>query len=467
MKNSKLIRVLNTLSKVEIREFKKFLQSPLYNQRTDVQQLLTAILKEKQANPFPDKPYFFQQVLPTAIFDIIKFDLLTSYLFRLLQQYLAWKEWQEDDFEVQLKAVSAYKKRGLNFDSEQLLQKLEIQLNKRPFRDENYYKNLHLLQWEHHQLIDTNTPEETANRWAMTSTLDTQYFATKLKYQCLLLTQQMVYQSDFKIPFIGDILELVEQSFLLKIPVISTYYRCYKMLSQPDQNLPFEQFKQLLFKHSTRFPTIEFRRLLLMGINFCVRKVNKGHPHYLSQLLELYKEGLATNALLENGVLSRITYHNIVGTGLNNEALEWTATFIHNFKKKLEKKYRESTYSFSQARLAYHQKNYAEVLDLLQKSNYRDLLLNLAAKTLLLKIYVELEEDTLLFAHLEAMERYLRRKRVIGYHKKNYLNIIKLTKKMRSINPFDKKAILYFEQDIRDTETLTERKWFLQQVALL
>ena len=119
------------------------------------------------------------------------------------------------------------------------------------------------------------------------------------------------------------------------------------------------------------------------------------------------------------------------------------------------------------ARLAYHQKDFDAVLQLLQKSNYRDLLLNLAAKTLLLKVYVEQDQDALLFAHLEAMQRYIRRKHVIGYHKKNYLNIIKYTKKMRSLNFFDKEEVERFKSKIQQEEVLTEKIWFSQQLEKL
>jgi len=204
-----------------------------------------------------------------------------------------------------------------------------------------------------------------------------------------------------------------------------------------------------------------------MSINFCIRQINNGQRNYLSQLLEFYQVGLTTNTLLENGSLSRITYHNIVGTGINSDNLPWTKQFIGQYKNLLEKKYRESTYSFSLARLAYHQKEYGRVLQLLQKSHYRDLLLNLAVKTLLLKVYVEQDEDALLFAHLEAMQRYIRRKQVIGYHKKNYLNIIKYTKQMRSLNFFDRAAIEIFKTKVQAEEVLTEKSWFLQQLKKL
>ena len=466
MEKSKLVRVLNTLSKIEIREFKKYLASPIHNQRADVQDLLALILAYLlNKSPMPDKASFYKELFPTQPFDLIKFDLLISYLFRLLKKYLAWKEWEQNDFIGELAVVRQLKKRGLKEDAQQILEKLKKDLEKQPFRDATYFNNLQKLQWEQHLLSDTNSPQKEAEKWAMSTNLDQYYFAKKLKQYCLLLSYQQVYPFEYELPFIEQILVEIIDTKQVEIPIIAVYFHCIKMLKQGEDVANFLNFKTKLFEHQALFPTHEFRPLLLAGINYSVRQVNIGEKQFLKELLDLYKTGLKTASLLENGQLSRITYHNIVGTGINNQELDWTAHFISSYKNKLERKYRESTYSFSLARLAYQKKDYDAVLQLLQKSNYRDLLLNLAAKTLLLKVYVEQDQDALLFPHLEAMQRYIRRKHIMGYHKKNYLNIIKYTKKMRSLNFFDKTEIAAFTKTVQTEEVLTEKSWFIEQLS--
>ena len=468
MKNSKLIQVLETLSKVELREFKKYLQSPLHNQREDVGQLLSLILARKSKHSqLPDKLILYQALFPNQPYDLVKFDLLISYLFRLLQNYLAWKNWQADTDAVQFHAGQSFAKRGLNEIAKNTFDKLTKALVKKPHRTGDFFFKLQQIQWEEHQLADINSPQNSNEKWAMSTTLDHWYYIEKLKHYCLLLSYQQVYPSNYQLPFIDTVLSALKVYKKLKIPIISVYYHCAKMLQAPENEDNFMTFKGLLFKHQSLLPQSEFRGLLLMSINFCIRQINTGQRNYLTQLLEFYKVGLSSNTLLENGRLSRITYHNIVGTGINSNNLVWTEQFIHQYKNALEKKYRESAYSFNLARLAYHQKEYHAVLQLLQKANYRDALLNLAAKTLLLKVYVETDEDTLLAAHLNAMQRYIRRKRVIGYHKKNYLNIIKLTQKMQSLNFFDKMVVADFENIIKNTSILTEKSWFIAQLKNL
>lgn len=204
--------------------------------------------------------------------------------------------------------------------------------------------------------------------------------------------------------------------------------------------------------------------MTLMAINYCVRQLNAGNEHYFHEVHELYKVGLDTKTLLNNGVLSPLTYFNIVISGLKINALDWVAWFIPQYKNNLERKYRDSAYSFNMARLHYARHNYGEALLMLQKANYRDLLTNLAAKTLMLKIYYEQGEFEVLDSHLDAMIHFLRRKRVIGYHRENYLNIIRVTKRLLALPKSNGPARELLRGFIESTDPLTERKWFLEAI---
>ena len=75
-----------------------------------------------------------------------------------------------------------------------------------------------------------------------------------------------------------------------------------------------------------------------------------------------------------------------------------------------------------------------------------------------MKIYFESEEIDLLDSHLDAMQMYILRKKVIGYHKTNYKNIIKMTRKLLKIKPGDSVAVQELKNEISNAEILTEKK---------
>ncbi|MEL6863538.1 MAG: hypothetical protein AAFP19_03920 [Bacteroidota bacterium] len=84
MKKSKLIRVFDTLSRKEQREFRLFLQSPLYNQRTDLMEFYDLLLNyQKLGRPLPEKVAFFEELFPQKPYSGTQLDLLMSYLFKV------------------------------------------------------------------------------------------------------------------------------------------------------------------------------------------------------------------------------------------------------------------------------------------------------------------------------------------------------------------------------------------------
>lgn len=189
-------------------------------------------------------------------------------------------------------------------------------------------------------------------------------------------------------------------------------------------------------------------------------------PEYLSETIcNLLARRVPRGYLPENGVLSRFTYHNVVAAGLQTLEFEWVEDFIVRYKNALERTYRDSSYSFNLARLEFKRKRYGDALQLLQHTNYYDPLLSLAARTMSLKIYYELNEYDLLDSHLEALKNYIRRKTALGYHRSNYLNLVRYIQKMISINRSNKTEVESLKQKILAEPVLTEREWLLEQLA--
>lgn len=465
MENSKLVRILKSLDKKEMTRFYKFLHSPFYNQRQDVISLFDLLKTPLQEeNSLPDKEKLFQHIYPDQKFNNSNFSLLMSYLFQLLKKFLITSELDQVSLSNDLHLAKAYRKKGLNKDFLALSEKMHKELHQNPSRNADYYDLSYRLQWEEHQLLSAEKPTEEAKLLEMAQTIDVHYFILKLRHLCLLNAHQSVYQSSSEVGFSKEILNYIADSELLQIPAIAVYYYYYQLLQKQNEAAAFQQFKQILFESGQQFNATEVRDLYLLAINYCVRCANEGKSEYLEELFELYQQGLKSKSLLEEETLSRFTYHNITGVGLRIGQYEWTEAFINQYKPSLEKRYRESSYSFSLARLEYSRKNYADALSLLQKSNYRDLLLNLAAKTLQLKIYYELSELDLLQSHLEAMKKYILRRHLIGYHKSNYRNIINYAQKLLLLNPYDKKAQQKLVAQLHTEEILSEKNWFLEQL---
>lgn len=461
MQNSNLNQLIQSFSSLELREVRKFLASPFFNTRTDLAQLFDFLVENKDAT----KDATWQHLLPTEPFDDQRLRLLMSYLHRLLEQYLSVKELTADDVINRLHLAIGYRKRGMAAAFERTRVSLQKTMEDQPTRDAYFHQNQHRLQWEQYQTATADNPAEQLPLLEMAGSVDVFYLSTRLRLICLAAAQMGVYQAGNQSVMEAEVLSLAQNGGFEEVPAVAIYLHCYWMLKQPEEEAHFQDFKRLLLDSAAQFGTEEMRGIYLLAINYCIRRLNDGQKSYFREVLDLYKSGLVTGHLLENGLLSRFTYHNIVAAGLQSGDLDWVNFFIHEYKNSLERSYRESSFSFNLARLEYTRRRYDAVLELLQKANYRDPLLNLAAKTLLLKTWYELGELDLLQSHLDAMRNYIHRKRVIGYHRTNYLNIVRYADKLLKINWMDEKAVDTLRSEIEKEEVLTEREWLAGQVG--
>lgn len=459
MEKSNLYGLIRAFSPVELRDVRKFINSPFFNQRQDLILLFEGLTAKTEL----EKQTIWQQIYGAKAFDDQKMRLLMSYLHNLLEQYIAVKELTGDPVNTQLHLALGYSKRSMNEPFERVQKSLSKTLREQPLRDLQYYQWEYRLQWENFQLQYVKNPTEVSTLEGLSDMADVAYLIQKLRIACLLTAHQSVYTSEtMEQDWIETLVVTAERRTSDEFPAIQVYLECFRMLRYPGEEAHFKVFKQTLFRESVHFTEEELRSLNIWAINYCVKRLNVGDTDYFKELLELYKEGLSKGYLLENGVLSRFTYHNVVAAGLHTGELDWVRYFINEYKNRLDKRYRDSSFSFSLARLEYTRRNYGFVLELLQKANYRDPLLNLAAKTLLLKTYYELGEHELLQSHLDAMRNYIHRKRVIGYHRTNYLNIIRFTEKLLRLNFGDDKAVQALLKSVQQETVFTEKAYFEQ-----
>ena len=104
-------------------------------------------------------------------------------------------------------------------------------------------------------------------------------------------------------------------------------------------------------------------------------------------------------------------------------------------------------------------------MELLLKLTDKDLLLLLSAKTLLCKIYHELEEWRVLENHLHSFGLYIRRQKSIGYHKQNYTNFVRCMKKLSGLNFYDSGEVEQLKAEIEGFTILPEKRWLLGKLG--
>jgi hypothetical protein len=463
MQNTFVLEIVANLSKSEVREVRNFLASPFFNQRSDVQLLFDFLAK--QASP-PSREETWQAVFPNEKYDDQQLRLSLSYLLKLLEQYLILQEKQAEPLADRHLLLAAYRRRKLSRHFEKTQRAAAKSLESQVFRHPGFHLESYRMEHQQylHQLESGRTKE--LNLQAVEDQLTTAMLAMKLRQACLLRSHQAVFKTPYRLDLLEEMLALAERQPYTETPAVLVYRLCYLALFGAGGEANFGAFKLALFEHGGRFPREEIGSLYLLAINFCIKKINASQTAYLREALDLYKQGLKSELLLENGQLSRFAYNNITGIALRlPEELAWAEQFVEAYRQYLEPAAQEAAFSLNSARIAFAKRQYDKALLLLQRADYKDFINGMSARILQLKIYFEHQELELLDAHLKTLRMFIRRNKRMGYHHQNWLNIVHFIQKLTELNPFDEQERAALRAEIEAEPTLTEKDWLLAQLS--
>ncbi len=465
MNKTFVFQLICAFSAPEVRRARQFLSSPYHNQREDVRWVFDFLAEcRHDLGIEPTREQVFAKVYPGAAFDDQKLRLLLSYLLRLLESFLELEELGKDEVAGSSLLLAAYRRRRLDRHFHKAMRRTRRLLDNGGQRHPEYHFQAYLLEQEQYQLLSTTGRTRDLNLQSLGDELNRAFLSMKLRHVCLALSHQSVYKTEYDLPLIREVMEEAGQERYAGAPAVRVYFLGARSLLHPEHDGYFREFRKELLAAFEHFPRSDVRDLLLLALNFCIRRINEGQEGYLREALELYRRGIEATLLLEGGKLSRFTFNNIVGIGLRLEELDWVENFMQQYRDALPAAYREVTFRLNAARLAYARRDFDRALRDLQRADYSDLINNMVAKTLQLKIYYENEEFDLLEAHLRTMRAYLRRQRRMSYHQRNYLNIVRFTQKLITTNPFDREARAKLKEEIKHTEPLTEKEWLLAQL---
>lgn len=387
-----------------------------------------------------------------------------SELYRLISSTLVMIHSRDDSYYQDRTLIDRYKnlEDPKLYDSQLSVGKKRLEAH--PHRNAMYHELAFELGYLDVTHISNSNRTQDLNLQNLLDEIDYIHISKKLRQACFSLAHESVYGQKYDYGLLEQILQHIESENLLHIPAIKLYHSAYQMLSTPTEATYFDAFKNDIDTLKHLFPDDELQGIYRFAINQCIRLINRGQIQYGSISLDLYEEALSNGYLLVEGHLSRFTYRNIAAVAVKIGEYDRAEAFTTNNRDALKKEERHSAYHFNWALISYHRADYDTALSSLQLVDFKDHLFNLAAKVIQIKVYYESDDIDLLESHLDAMQMYLLRKKVIGYHKTNYKNIIKLTRKLLKANKSDRIAVTHLKEEISQTEILTEKKWLLSQL---
>jgi len=461
MRASPLIPILRALPKEGLRALEKFIRSPYHVTHPGVLQLFE-VLKENLEAPVLSKEQIAARLFHEKETDTKRLYHLTNYLLEAVEKFLAQEDWEKQVHIRNAATVEALRRLRLNETAEAMHRYARKQLLVEQMQGSDFHRAEYRLHWEEYQLSLQQGRTKTSNAQALSDAQDVSFICDKLRTGCLLLSHQLVTKQTYDRGLLDPVLNFLQGHRYLEIPAVAAYYHGYfAQLGGEGSDVHFVRLKSLLQEQAQRFSLSEIHDLFLMAINFCIRRINQRELRFYREIFDLYQYGLRHGALLENGILSRWTYNNITLTGLRLKEFEWVKNFLLQYSPLLAESHREGAVNFNLARYHYETGSLRDAMQYLLSIEYDDVLHNLAAKTMLCKIYFALGETDTLENQLDSIQIYLRRKKVLGYHRDNYSAFVRFVRKLLVSNPNSASPIKKLREEVEAAPVLTERDWLL------
>ncbi len=469
-KESKLARVLRSLSVVDLNRLEKFVTSPYFNSDERVVLLFQFEKQQIKSNRYEEDPsQIWHSIFGKNDFNEKTFRVLRSKLLSLVQEFLISEEFKQNPADEAVYLLRAIENRELEVLKNTAMTTAKRMIDRELNRSASYYHQLYQFESSAYNLNKTEVKRlnkkigDQLNLAEIVENLDIFYIGEKLKYHCAILGWEKLITTTNESDDMSDLIQRIEEIDIDRYPHIAIYKHVYETLIDPDSDASFEKLKSLIDEYLEIFPVREAKNILDAANNYCLRKINKGDVLYLSELYNLYKKGLHTRTLLVNGSMSPWTFKNIVGVALRLREFDWAESFIAEYSPSLVPSFKESIHALSSAQLAYYRKDYNQVIYHLHHVEFKEFALKVNAEVTLIATLYELDEFEVLADTLTSFNKFLSRAKNVNTRQKAlYSNLIRFVRKL--LKPQSKEQLAQLRTEIDATQGLASKSWLLEKV---
>jgi len=469
MRDSKLYKALVDLSGHELNRLHRFVNSPYFNRNQPAIRLfdwLREDLRKPGQGAETGKETIWTICYPDEAFDDGRFRKLQSDLLKLIEDFYAQEAFEANPVHKAKYLLESIYEKGLERLKGGALKTALHLVEDQNLRPASYYYFRYEIEQSIYELNRLDQERNTkSNIELIAQNLDRFYLAEKLRYYCTILNHQLLAALDYKMLFIDEIIQHVEQNDYQDVAPILVYHQILLTYRYPDNEDHYEKLKSLIYEHIGIFPESEAKEIIDAALNYGINKMNSGVTRYLREVFELYKVFLDKSLLQYRGVFDPFHFKNIVTIGLRLGEYDWVEKFITSVAPALADNVRENAITFNLAQLNFYKRDYSKVIFLLSQVEYEDITYNLNSKTLLMASYFELDELDALNSLLDTFRVYLNRnKKIPATRRKHYLNTISIVRKLARIRPGEKKEIEKLHQEIEATQGIVSKNWILEKL---
>lgn len=478
MNNSKLINILRTFSKNEMKEFERFITSPFFNKGRNYVPFFKQV---KKFHPrFDDErltpEYIYSKMYPGKKFNRQIIWNTTSSMVNIAEEFLVNVSLSGNAFAKKEQLANQYLERKLSPYYSKALDEMENALEKTGL-DKDFFRNKTLLEtgrMSYHFLEDTQhllfENIRGKGEYALLSFMkDMSSVMGGLKVSSNMYNTELLEN----IPYIftsglqiKKTIDFAKKNKYKYAPVLEMYYFTIMLVLEPENTEHFFTLKKLFEDNSRLFSQQEKYLWTVDLANYCVQKINDGQPQFRQSIFELDKFRLKAGLAYPGKYFPKIQFMLILGNALAVNEIDWCRKFIADYITRIKPSFQKAVKSLSYASINYKLKDYNNVLDKLSKVNFTDPIDKLHIRSLYIRVYYELDEIETLIYYIEATKSFLNKNVSLGDGLKGYFSrfLYFIGKIITAKEKNDDFELHKLKETIYGDKTIWYRDWMLEKI---
>ena len=471
MQNTKLISLLQTFDKEELKRFTDYVQSPYFNKREAPVLLLKVLLplyptfenlkwEKVFIKAFPEKSKFSETYLRNVLSDLCA----------MAEDFLGQEFTRSSPVFIGNIVLKLLYKRQFKI-AEVYLARFKTSLQKNPdiypgaYSMWRYYYELKIAfhDMQEHRLLRCEALQD------LTTILKNESLHNLLECYSQIYTRQLAYyQYEYDTDFLNRFMDIILPEDFKKEPQIAISY--YKLLLQTQHTWQaWYNLYDCLKQNKANLVDVFIFHSNTVLVNFISQQEGRD-TEMPSGILEKHFDMLEEiSAFLEKNKepYSGYCFQNIVLTGIALKGVEWAKQYIHDNSPKLPDNVREGLTAYCLARIYFYLGDFTETIAILNAISPFHRLYYFLAKSLMLLAYFEKDDYDAFLTTLDAFKHTLKNHPELAQaYQSPFTNMNAILLKLYKLkNKYSQKNMLKIKELLQNPDlNLSSRKWAVKKL---
>ena len=479
MQNYKLIEVLKSLDKKEMRRLGEFAASPYFNKNENVIKLFVALSKYHPAfdNRNLTIEKLFGKIFPKDKYDYHKINNVISDLYKISEKYFSIKHFEEELDSGDTTILKELTDKKLHNIFKQKYKQIEEVNERAQFKDEVHWYNKYRLTAEYRINLYEIAPNTELE-------LMQEEFDRLLKYSLIKLLRfysTMIHETrqnnvEYNMRMFEETLAFLERNSTEKNkldepPILSVYKNSIYLLLRKERKY-YDELVRLKNQYLNEFTLVDRSFIFVHLFGFIAHMLmTEGDYSYYVEAFEHHKESLELG-IRSGDNISYFDFVNFVKSACSVKEFEWARRFIENYKHVLPEEEMSNTLNFSYGTIEQKSGNAEKALGFFAKTNFSNFIMKEQVKIIQCRLLYELGMDEQALSAIDTFRHYLQREKMITedhrdllYSFLKYLTQLIKVRESRGAKDFQFMTIK-LRKDVTDLKLniFGVRLWLLEQI---